>query len=489
MINANEQRVISVASGTFEYGGKTYKAKAAYVSQLRAKMDKDGVDLTSADANAAIQQIMANVGTGVKQGYLVEVGGTKGDENSEKSEGGSGSKSESSSGSKTEDGSETKTDSSGDKTGAGSEKSTADGNAGEASDGIGNETSDGTQTDGTQTDGTDGTGTDTAAASSAGITQIYPEEAAKVEIVQKFTDNADIAQQTTRAFGQYLTAVVVIWVLFILGTAVYLKKIKRRKKMTGGLVGIILVGVAVIAIGFGYLFGREVYATKRWTQVVTESAYLKESYENVVTVMQECLDRAGLPEETLDSCMDENAVYRDAKTLAAGGENAKKSVLEKRNLAIQEAVAAAVPGVPEEQQTGMAQILVQKYKEGLEIPWQVYIEENREAGRTRTGICLLIGIIGIAAGILILKLKTRYLHRAVRGLYLGCLTGGAGFALSGLFCRLVESPLVIEPERYKGLLGNYVQSVCQSGVYFGILSVCVSLVFAVVSYFMKTRIE
>lgn len=259
--------------------------------------------------------------------------------------------------------------------------------------------------------------------------------------------------------------------------------------MTGGLVGVILVGVAVIAIGFGYLFGREIYAGNRWGQVVTESAYLKESYENVVTVMQECLDRAGLPAETLDSCMDENSVYRDAKTLADGGEKAKQSILEKKNLVIREAVAAAAPGVPEEQQTGMAQILVQKYEEGLEIPWQTYLEENREAGRTRTGVCFLVGLIGIAAAILILKLKTRYLHRAVRGLFLGCFAGGAGFALSGIVCRFMETPLAIEPQKYKGLLENYVQSVCQSGVYFGILTVCVGLAFAIVSYFMKTRIE
>lgn len=479
MINANEQRVIDAASGTFEYGGKTYKAKADYVGQLTAKMDKEGVDLTSADANAAIRQIMANVSTGVKQGYLVEVGGTEEDENSEKSEGGSGNKSENSSESKIEDGSETKTDGPGGNTGDGAESSAADGNTGESSDGTENKTSDGTETG--------DTGTDVAAASD--ITQIYPEEAGKVELVQKFTDNAAIAQQTTRAFGQYVIAVVVIWVLFVLGIAVYLKKIKRRKKMTGGLVGVILVGVAVIAIGFGYLFGREIYAGNRWGQVVTESSYLKESYENVVTVMQECLDRAGLPAETLDSCMDENSVYRDAKTLADGGEKAKQSILEKKNLVIREAVAAAAPGVPEEQQTGMAQILVQKYEEGLEIPWQTYLEENREAGRTRTGICFLAGIIGIAAAILILKLKTRYLHRAVRGLFLGCLAGGAGFALSGVVCRLMETPLAIEPERYKGLLENYVQSVCQSGVYFGILTVCVGLAFAIVSYFMKTRIE
>lgn len=475
MINANEQRVINVASGTFEYEGKMYRAKASYVSQLTAKLDKEGVDLTSADANAAIGQIMANVGTGVKQGYLEEVGKTGKDGNSEKSKSKAGDV-ESTENSETAE----KAEKAGNAGGV--EKAGNAGSAENTSDGTAQEMPDETENGGAGDAGTEGNVVE-------GVMQIYPEEAEKVEFVQKFTDNAGIANQTSRVFGQYITAAVVIWVLFILGTAVYLKKIKRRKKMMGGLVGVVLVSVAVIAIGVGYLFGREVYAADRWGQVVTESAYLKASYDNVAAVMQECLDRAGLPKETLDACMDENAVYRDAKILAVSDEDAKQSVLEKRNLAIREAVAAAVPDVPEEQQIRMAQVLVQKYKEGLEIPWQAYLEKNREAGRMRIRICFLTGFMAIAAGILVLKLKTRYLHRAVRGLYLGCLAGGAGFTLSGVFCRLVESPLMIEPENYKRLLGNYVQSVCQSGAYFGILTVCVGLAFAIISYFMKTRIE
>lgn len=510
MINANEQRVISAASGTFEYEGKTYRAKASYVSQLTAKLDKEGVDLTSADANAAISQIMANVGTGVKQGYLEEVGTTGKSGKSGKSAG--GSKGSSKSGAK--DASETgaaggdaeKTENAEDsenaeKTenaensenagGGGEEGTAADAaagksgsgeNAGNASDSIGRETP-----DGTEAGGTGGAGTEENTVPS--VVQIYPEEAEKVESVQKFTDNAAIAKQTGRAFGQYIAAAAVIWALFILGTAVYLKKIKRRKRMMGGMAGIVLVSAAVIAVGAGYLFGREIYAADRWGQTVTESAYLKASYDDVAAVMQECLARAGLPKGTLESCIDENAVYRDAKALASGGGDAEEPVLEKRNLEIREAVAAAAPDVPEEQRAKMAQVLAQKYKERLEIPWQAYLEENREAGRNRLRICFLAGGAALAAGILVLKLRTRYLHRAVRGLYLGCLAGGAGFMLSGAFCRLAGPPLVIEPENYRRLLENYVQSVCQSGAYFGILTICVGLVFAIASYFMKTRIE
>lgn len=480
MINANEQRVIDAASGTFEYEGKIYKAKGDYIGQLTAKMDKEGVDLSAADASAAIQQIMANVGTGVKQGYLEEVGGAQDDEDESSEKSGDGSEN------KTGDGSgDKKGDSSGGHEGDASGKDTSEGDARETEGGSDGKTSDGSENDRAGETGTD----ETAAPGTVDVTQIYPEEAEKVELVQKFTDNAGAAQQTVQSFGRYATVTVAVWVLFLIGTAVFLKKIKHRKKMAGAMVGIVIIGVAVLSIGFGYLFGREIYSGARWGQVVTESGYLKESYNHVNSVMQECLERAGLPGETLGSCMDENSVYRDAKTLVAGSEGAKQAVLEKKNAAVREAVAVAAPGLPEEQLTRMAQILVQKYQDGLEIPWLAYLEENQETGRMRTGICFLAGVLAAAAGILILKMKTRYAHRAVRGVFLGCLAGGAGFALSGLVYRFVEFPLAMEPENYERLIENYVHSVCQSGVYFGILTVCAALSFAIVSYFMKTRIE
>lgn len=70
-INGNEQRVISVASGTFDYNGKKYVASSAYVALLTAKLSEDGVDMTAQQADAAIQQIYANVASAVQQGYLV----------------------------------------------------------------------------------------------------------------------------------------------------------------------------------------------------------------------------------------------------------------------------------------------------------------------------------------------------------------------------------------------------------------------------------
>ncbi|WP_156923026.1 CpsB/CapC family capsule biosynthesis tyrosine phosphatase [Eubacterium xylanophilum] len=74
-INSEEERVISAASGSFEYEGVTYKAKAEYLSKLRAKLSEDKVDLDASQASEAIDNIYSNVKTGVDEGYLEPVDG------------------------------------------------------------------------------------------------------------------------------------------------------------------------------------------------------------------------------------------------------------------------------------------------------------------------------------------------------------------------------------------------------------------------------
>ena len=72
-INGNEAAVIAVASGTFTYNGKVYKAYDSYVNQLYSYMAQDGVDLTAEQANRAISYIYSNVQSGVNSGYVYEV--------------------------------------------------------------------------------------------------------------------------------------------------------------------------------------------------------------------------------------------------------------------------------------------------------------------------------------------------------------------------------------------------------------------------------
>ena len=75
-INSNEAGVISAASGTFTYNGKTYKAGSAYINSLISYLSGDDVDLTAEQASEAISMMYASIGDGVSQGYLYEVGDT-----------------------------------------------------------------------------------------------------------------------------------------------------------------------------------------------------------------------------------------------------------------------------------------------------------------------------------------------------------------------------------------------------------------------------
>ncbi len=75
-INGNEAGVISAASGTFTYDGKTYRAGSAYINSLTAYLSADDVDLDSDQASRAISMMYDSVAEGIERGYLYEVGGS-----------------------------------------------------------------------------------------------------------------------------------------------------------------------------------------------------------------------------------------------------------------------------------------------------------------------------------------------------------------------------------------------------------------------------
>lgn len=82
-INSNEAHVISAAKSTFEYDGETYIARQFYVDQLVSYLDKDSTNLTSEEADAAVNKIYSNIETGVKSGYIVKVTSDKNDQNTD----------------------------------------------------------------------------------------------------------------------------------------------------------------------------------------------------------------------------------------------------------------------------------------------------------------------------------------------------------------------------------------------------------------------
>lgn len=70
-INGNEQTVLGIVQGGFEYNGIYYKAAPGYVEKVRSYLAQDDVDLTAEQASEAASEIYANIATGVSEGYII----------------------------------------------------------------------------------------------------------------------------------------------------------------------------------------------------------------------------------------------------------------------------------------------------------------------------------------------------------------------------------------------------------------------------------
>ncbi len=72
-INSYERSVITAATATFEYEDEEYKAKDSYVKQLTNYLKADDIDLTTEQAEKAVNKINSSVEQGIKEGYLYKV--------------------------------------------------------------------------------------------------------------------------------------------------------------------------------------------------------------------------------------------------------------------------------------------------------------------------------------------------------------------------------------------------------------------------------
>ncbi len=76
-INGAEASVIAAAQSVFEYDGKSYVADGWCIDALYGKFSEDGIDLSSTQASALISMGYANIGRGVAEGYLIQIGGSE----------------------------------------------------------------------------------------------------------------------------------------------------------------------------------------------------------------------------------------------------------------------------------------------------------------------------------------------------------------------------------------------------------------------------
>lgn len=83
-INGNESRVIGVAQGTFEYDGEQYIARQSYIDQLVSYLSRDNINMTSEQADQAVNKVYSGVESAISDGYIVKVSSDKNDQDTEK---------------------------------------------------------------------------------------------------------------------------------------------------------------------------------------------------------------------------------------------------------------------------------------------------------------------------------------------------------------------------------------------------------------------
>lgn len=85
-INGAEASVIAAAQSVFEYDGKQYVADGWCIDALYGKFSEDGFDLSDLQASSLISMGYANIGRGVAEGYLIQIGGSSQEPSTEKTE-------------------------------------------------------------------------------------------------------------------------------------------------------------------------------------------------------------------------------------------------------------------------------------------------------------------------------------------------------------------------------------------------------------------
>lgn len=73
-INSAEQGVLYVISQRQEYDGAYYKVTDGYIAKVSEYLSRDGIDMSSEEAESYVAQFYANISVGIASGYMEKVG-------------------------------------------------------------------------------------------------------------------------------------------------------------------------------------------------------------------------------------------------------------------------------------------------------------------------------------------------------------------------------------------------------------------------------
>lgn len=442
MINANEQRIIDVAGGIFEFKGELYTVRPSYLNALQKKLDDKNYELTAEQADQVILQIFGNVERGVKERILKKVS----EEESKKAREQGKVRSLQEIGVTGEGVTVEEETEQNDKT---AETQTVTGKDGESYP---------VQQKPLQMDELDNISFD------------------KVEAVQSYTANEQIASQLNADKGQMVMSMLISWVVCIIALTVYLKVFKHRRKAFKVMTGAGLASLAILTLGTVFVYSSRTYSADAWHTVALESGYFKECSQNAHEEMQKVLSAVGVEADVDLLGLDENAVYRDAKSIFASRLAGKElPKLEKREKEMQEALRMVLPKESVENVEKLSNVLVEHYRNALDTPYATYLHELKQKENGRN-IAIIIGeILVLLVSFFFVWKGSKLVHRRFRGLSYGIGVAGIGFIVASIVDMMIAKPIHIEPKVYQILFEQYLKWINENVLYLGILLLCIGI--------------
>lgn len=446
MINANEQRVLDVAEGTFEYNGELYTVRPAYLETLRNEFDKESVDITAEKADEGIRMIYGNVERGVREGYLIKLP------------------------------QET------------AEKARKEGKVRSLSElGLGEENKDGQQEGSQQENGQDKQQKEEVVTGKDGetypiqqtplrINELETLRTSEIESVQKYTSNEQIAGQLNANERQMAVTILIACVVCILVLTIYLQVFKHRKKAFLVMLGASLMSLSILVAGSVYVYDSWAYSPETWQTAAVESGYFEECSKFVQEDIQKIFSGVEMASGVELLALEDSGIYRDAKSIFTARLNGRElPKLEKRQKEIEEALQLVLVREPPQNVDKLSEVIMERYRKVLDTPYASFLYQLRQKEQNISVMVVIGSLVLLVVSIILIWKGSKYVHRKFRGLSYGIGVAGTSFIVANLTNLLWGKKVQAEPQAYQALFQHYMDWRSENILYFGILLLCISV--------------
>ena len=446
LINANEQRVLDVAEGTFEYNGELYTVRPAYLETLRNEFDKESVDITAEKADEGIRMIYGNVERGVREGYLIKLP------------------------------QET------------AEKARKEGKVRSLSElGLGEENKDGQQEGSQQENGQDKQQKEEVVTGKDGetypiqqtplrINELETLRTSEIESVQKYTSNEQIAGQLNANERQMAVTILIACVVCILVLTIYLKVFKHRKKAFLVMLGASLMSLSILVAGSVYVYDSWAYSPETWQTAAVESGYFEECSKFVQEDIQKIFSGVEMASGVELLALEDSGIYRDAKSIFTARLNGRElPKLEKRQKEIEEALQLVLVREPPQNVDKLSEVIMERYRKVLDTPYASFLYQLRQKEQNISVMVVIGSLVLLVVSIILIWKGSKYVHRKFRGLSYGIGVAGTSFIVANLTNLLWGKKVQAEPQAYQALFQHYMDWRSENILYFGILLLCISV--------------